>query len=275
MIVGTHKHWHDIADFFRVVHQHGRRLVAWERAAAVRKNVAKEMRTTMPGRLDRTATAFHMPISAVAPAAPPAEDAQILDEHPHGIDLVEVRSDVRSRIKELKRLLAASLSEREVHHVLFPVVVFSDEFFLKATMGGTAQWEPLQSELYEVENGGEMFYEKLDTLIMKDDTHPFVLEVYYFCLSDGFVGMYEDDQARIGQIKAKIAQRIPVPNVNELAVPNAVLPVTLVPFPWKIYAGAAIAVVVFFLICVGVGAAEHTRYLTKFMHADDSETGMR
>jgi type IV/VI secretion system ImpK/VasF family protein len=156
--------------------------------------------------------------------------------------LVEVRSQIRSKLDMLKAALSARLTERETYLVLFPVVVRFDELvqnrFLAAA--GTA-WPPLQKELFEIDNGGEVFYDTLDDLLRKAETLPFVYEVYYFCLSDGFRGKYADNLAKINEYKTKLADKIPLPPVErraERAEGPALVMVSGLPV--KYYAAAAL-----------------------------------
>ena len=76
-----------------------------------------------------------------------------------------------------------------------------------------AAWPPLQKELFQVDDAGDMFYESLEEILSKPQTLPFIYEVYYFCLNYGFKGRYNDNALKINEymkkLKAKIAAAIP------------------------------------------------------------------
>jgi type IV/VI secretion system ImpK/VasF family protein len=155
--------------------------------------------------------------------------------------LVEVRIAIRAKLDVLKAALAAHLTERETYLVLFPIVVRFDEMVQNRFLTGTqGNWPPLQKELFQIDNGGEVFYDTLDDLLRKADTLPFVYEVYYFCLSDGFKGKYIDNLTKINEYKTKLIDKIPKPVVErrpERAEQGAVIAPDRVPL--KYYAAAA------------------------------------
>ncbi|MEZ0227893.1 MAG: DotU family type IV/VI secretion system protein, partial [Planctomycetota bacterium] len=128
-------------------------------------------------------------------------------------DLVEVRSKLRGKLDLLKAQLAENLNEREVFLVLFPLVVLFDELVQNRFVagGGGGSWPPLQSELFKIDDGGEVFYNTLDDLLRKPDTLPFVYEVFYLCLSLGFRGRYADNLTKVNEYKHKIETKIPQP----------------------------------------------------------------
>jgi type VI protein secretion system component VasF len=129
-------------------------------------------------------------------------------------DMLSARGAIRARLDVLKASLSATLNEREVYLVLFPVVVFSDEMVKNKFPEKAASWPPLQKELFRIDNGGEVFYETLDDLLRKPDTLPFVYEVYYFAINYGFRGKYADNLAKINEYKAKVEAKIPLPKVD-------------------------------------------------------------
>ena len=179
-----------------------------------------------------------------ARAAELAKDAAFREAHPDGPDLVLLRQRLRRRLGELRAKLAETLSEHEVYHVLFPFVIYGDELLATATRGAVNRWEPMQSELYEIDNGGELFYTVLEERLKQDEIHPLVFETYYFCLNDGFTGMLQPGSRKIEDLLAQLRQRIQRPEIRFPEVSREQKRPELVGFPWKYYAVAA-AVVVF------------------------------
>lgn len=171
-----------------------------------------------------------------------ARDLAFYEANAAGPNLVALRASIRERLQWLKGELATVLTEHELHYVLLPLVIYIDELVTSITRGEASRWEPLQSELYDIENGGELFYGLMDDHLRKSDTQPFVFQVLYFCLSDGFVGMAERDPRKIEQSKALLAARIPLapPGAGPEQVRDQ--PIELVEFPLRYYAWAATVV---------------------------------
>lgn len=169
-----------------------------------------------------------------------AKDLAFAEAHPNGADLVELRSRVRKRFTWLKAKLGEVLSEHEVYYTLFPIVVYTDEMVNGVTRGAAARWEPLQSELYDIDNGGEVFYQILDDRLRQEETHPLVFEVFYYCLKDGFCGVYASDSRKIQEYETRLAERIrKKPIESDAKAKKDVGPVELVRFPWRYHAIAA------------------------------------
>ena len=140
-----------------------------------------------------------------------SNDATIVVSQPVAV-LKTLRDDIRTRLDELRADLAKVLSEREVYQVLFPLTIHYDELVLRR-LSPTEQtaWPLLQSERYGINDGGDVFYSFADDRFANAETPPLVFEVLYFCLSDGFIGRYANDAAKIAGYKAKLAARIPMP----------------------------------------------------------------
>jgi len=140
-----------------------------------------------------------------------SNDATIVVSQPLAV-LKTLRDDIRTRLDELRADLAKVLSEREVYQVLFPLTIHYDELVLRR-LSPTEQtaWPLLQSERYGINDGGDVFYSFADDRFANAETPPLVFEVLYFCLSDGFIGRYANDAAKIAGYKSKLAARIPMP----------------------------------------------------------------
>ncbi|EYF05037.1 Hypothetical protein CAP_3627 [Chondromyces apiculatus DSM 436] len=177
-----------------------------------------------------------------------AEDLAFQEAHPDGADFVKLRARVRQRLVWLKGQLSGTLSEHEVHYVLFPIVVHFDEMVRLVSRNATARWEPLQSELYEVSNGGELFYARLEERLRQEETPPIVFEIFYFCLSDGFQGMYQGDARKIAEYKERLSLRIPKVPIEAEDEGAQAAPVELVRFPFHYYAAAIGAIVGLYLV---------------------------
>ncbi|MBT6178658.1 MAG: hypothetical protein HOI23_15535 [Deltaproteobacteria bacterium] len=168
-----------------------------------------------------------------------------------GADMVALRASLRKTLDSLKKNLTHELSEREVYFCLFPLVIYIDEVVQLKLTTLARPWQPLQRELYKIDNGGERFYEGIDNLLSKSDTPSVIFEVFYFCLSHGFRGRYVSDAEKIKLYGSMLRQRIPTRHLVS-GDPDKKLPVariSLVSFPRRLYAGALSAGA--FAVCCG------------------------
>lgn len=177
---------------------------------------------------------------------------------PPAVDVVELRSEIRSRLMVLKARLSEVLTEREVYYTVFPVVVYVDELVQIATGGRASDWPPLQRELYDIDNGGELFYQIVETLLKREETSPLIFETFYFCLSAGFQGQFQSEPTKIEEYKARLAFRIPTQKPATTPEPQASGPVDLVPFPWRYYVASAAVLVGLFVLLRVFGWLETT-----------------
>lgn len=172
-----------------------------------------------------------------------AKDPEFREAHRAGADLVELRAHIRKRLTWLRSRLADVLPEYEVYHALFPIVVYCDELVNGVTKGKPSRWEPLQSELYDIDNGGELFYSILEERLRQAETHPIVFEVFYFCLNDGFVGMYQGAPKKIEEYLGRLRDRIPCKPIAVTETTRERGRIELVEFPWQYYAVAGAVIV--------------------------------
>lgn len=165
-------------------------------------------------------------------------------------DVVPMRAEIRNKLNFLRAKLNESLTERETYLVLFPIVIYFDEIVQsKVFEGQHALWPPLQKELFQIDNGGEMFYELLDDILRKPETIPFVYEVFYFCLSDGFRGKYTENLLKIEEYKNKLRLKIPLPKIEmqekPVEIPNLMRSQK---FPLWSYVGVVIFLILTYLL---------------------------
>ena len=131
--------------------------------------------------------------------------------------LVQVRAEIRKQLDFLRSRLAQQFNERDLYLALFPVVAHFDELVqIHYLKGKYLEWPPLQQELFQVDNAGELFFETLDDILLKPQTNPFIFEIYYLCLSNGFSGKYTENPVRINEYLNKLRGKIPVQNLEYL-----------------------------------------------------------
>ena len=166
-------------------------------------------------------------------------------------DVVGVRSEIRTRLDFLRVKLAETLTERDCYLVLFPIVAYFDEHVKTRYLDeNQLSWPPLQKELFQIDEAGELFYETVDDLLRKPQTIPFIYEVYYFCLNQGFQGKYVDNPVKISEYMKKLREKIPVVDLSNVqTAPEETGQVKLVgSAAWYYLASAAVLILCYFLL---------------------------
>jgi type IV/VI secretion system ImpK/VasF family protein len=132
-------------------------------------------------------------------------------------DVVEARAEIRTQLDFLRVKLAETLAERDCYLVLFPIVAYFDEYVQTRYLDeNQLSWPPLQKELFQIDDAGELFYETVDDLLRKPQTIPFIYEVYYFFLNQGFQGKYVDNPVKISEYMKKLRGKIPVVDLSRV-----------------------------------------------------------
>ncbi len=163
-------------------------------------------------------------------------------------DIVALRIQVRERLTWLRSKLGDDLSTRDAYQVLFPLVVHIDELTAVALGPRACDWRQLQGEFFDIDDGGELFFQKIDELLVQDDTHPLAFEVYYYCLGDGFVGRFGASPSKLGDYTARLEAQIPNGMPPVAMNQSEVNEVRLVEFPYRYYLISAAAVLTVFLL---------------------------
>jgi type VI protein secretion system component VasF len=70
-------------------------------------------------------------------------------------------------------------------------------------------WPLLQADLFQINYGGDVFYDFVDERFAKPDTPAVVFEVLYYCLASGFVGKFGSDSSKVLRYKSLLTERIP------------------------------------------------------------------
>jgi type IV/VI secretion system ImpK/VasF family protein len=136
--------------------------------------------------------------------------------------LHRLHQDVLARIKELRSALSA---EQGVEQAMLGLVLYFDERIMDRLPAYLApSWPLLQEELFRRNTGGSDFFRLIDRLIEGEQPPELVLEVYYFCLADGFEGQYADDPPSLDAYKQRLRGRITAPEPERPAREPAATP---------------------------------------------------
>jgi type IV/VI secretion system ImpK/VasF family protein len=177
-----------------------------------------------------------------------ARDSAFREQHPGGADIVEMRNIIRNRMTWLKGKFDEVFRGHESNQALFPIVVYVDELVKLSTSGASNRWEPLQSLIYNVDNGGELFFTILEERLEQQETNPLVLEIFYYCLAAGFTGAYQRDSKKLESFQSRLAGRFLPPPAGENDPVEAPHDVKIVTFPWEFYALAFAVVLAVYLV---------------------------
>lgn len=133
-------------------------------------------------------------------------NVQLVDEEV----LARLRSELRNKLDALKDSIGRDLSENETYLVTFPLVLLCDEMVMSSLPKQQQPlWFLLQSELFQINFGGDVFYDFVDERLAKPDTPTIVFEVLLYCLSAGFVGKFGIDAGKVQRYKGLLSERIP------------------------------------------------------------------
>lgn len=124
--------------------------------------------------------------------------------------LTQLRAELRTKLDTLKDNLTRELTENEIYLVMFPLVLLCDEMVMaRLPKLQQTHWFLLQSELFQINYGGDVFYDFVDERLAKPDTPAIVFEVMYYCLGAGFVGKFGGEGGKVQRYKGLLCERIP------------------------------------------------------------------
>lgn len=178
--------------------------------------------------------------------------------------LARLRADLRRALTSLRSEVEGRLTERESYLALFALAVHIDEIMLTTFLGPDyTQWSLLQKELFDTDQGGDLFYQAVDE-ILDGQFAPMVYQVYYFSLSLGFRGKYVDQPEQAAQVMKRLRDRLVAQLPEEAEVtevearPEQVTRVKRVThFGWY-YAAAAVLVVALYLLLGALARSSST-----------------
>jgi type VI protein secretion system component VasF len=128
-----------------------------------------------------------------------------------GNDAMEtLHGQLRQTVARAAAKLAPLVESAELQQILFILAIAVDEKVQRRLAPEEApRWPLLQRALFDVHDGGDLFYDLIDDCLARNDTPYLVFEICYFCLSDGFVGRHSRNRPMIEEYKRKIAGRFP------------------------------------------------------------------
>lgn len=123
--------------------------------------------------------------------------------------LERLRDELLGHLEVLDERLSKELPEAEVQPVLFPLVLLCDEMvMMRLPKEQHTRWPLLQSDLFQINYGGDVFYELADEHLGKSTTPRIVFEVLYYCLHAGFVGRFGVDVGKVKRYRTLLSERL-------------------------------------------------------------------
>jgi type VI secretion system protein ImpK len=167
------------------------KLSLWKMVISLRRDIANLLERTIQHTVK-------LGERASAPALIPQET------------LERMRGELKTQLDTLKDSLTREMGENEVYLVMFPLVLLCDEMVM-SQLGKPQQtmWPLLQADLFQINYGGDVFYDFVDERLAKPDTPAVVFEVMYYCLASGFVGKFGSDSSKVLRYKSLLTERIP------------------------------------------------------------------
>lgn len=150
----------------------------------------------------------------------------------------------------------------DVRLATFAIVAFLDESVLTSNNPAFADWSgrPLQDEMFGHTRSGEVFFENIERLLSRGDSHSTgdLLEIYSLCILLGYKGKYGlGDQDSVRPVLDAIAEKIrrvrgPLPGLSPAwAIPEgAIQAVEADPWIRRLAIGAVAGVVLVLLFFV-------------------------
>lgn len=133
-------------------------------------------------------------------AALPPVDPALLDR---------LRDELLGYLEVLDERLSKELPETEVQLVLFPLVLLCDEMVMvRLPKEQHTKWQLLQADLFQINDGGDVFYDFADEHLGKATSPRVVFEVLYYCLHAGFVGRFGFDAGKVKRYRGLLSERV-------------------------------------------------------------------
>jgi hypothetical protein len=130
------------------------------------------------------------------------------DPEQMAVNFLTLHDELLANIALCEKSMQQHITEDEWQHILSPLVFHSDEIVLTGvleplkphpqdcpdtcivSLQTKTQWPKLQKELLKCRNGGERFFTDLEQLLSQPSASAMAIQVYYFCLKQGFKGRY-------------------------------------------------------------------------------------
>ncbi len=156
-------------------------------------------------------------ISILAANAQPTSTNEIMGSDvgaAEPIDCLPIYQEIAKSLEECQKQLTPLLTKMELKYLLCALIFHCDETVLTKKLPTNrliptlCEWPGLQKKMLHCRDGGERFFNHLDKLLQHSRDYKMAIEVYYFCLKQGFVGCYFNDPKKIQYYLTRCAEVI-------------------------------------------------------------------
>ena len=151
--------------------------------------------------------------------------------------------------------LTEALGLWQKHLAMTAITAFADERERVALgpLAGSWRLPLLQTDLVEIDDGGDRFFAQLEELLGRADVHALIFEIHLYCLRAGFVGRFRERRHDLERLQERVARRVLGGHGRRphapliVAEPPARRRVGFLGFPLRYYLGALGALIALFL----------------------------
>lgn len=168
-------------------------------------------RTDLPQRETTWRDLQPGPPRAGGPAPPPRPTSNDPPDERDRDRLAGLHQAIRTRLEALWRQLEREEGHERTRRAL--AIYLDERVMARLPEYLRLSWPLLQTELTRSTSGGADFFRFIDHALQDPGTPTFVIEVYYFCLNHGFVGMHANDIMRLDEYRQQLTARMTLPAV--------------------------------------------------------------
>ena len=106
--------------------------------------------------------------------------------------IIDFRSDLRNKISDIQDLSLKILGTKLSYYLIFPIVVYCDEILSNYFAYKGVDWPKMQLEIYNLEDGGERFFEITEQIIENPIYPEIIYQLYYMILKTQYKGKLID-----------------------------------------------------------------------------------
>ena len=132
-------------------------------------------------------------------------------------DIITFRDNIISKTNLVRDMIYQEHGERASFYIAFAIYSYCDEMINQvslATHSSISSWHLLQEEVYHRNDGGDYFFEIVDSVLDNPVFPKIVAQVLYLILALGFRGCYLGAQSEIDKYKNKLSVVLPEQDVT-------------------------------------------------------------
>ncbi|AJC48375.1 DotU family type IV/VI secretion system protein [Allofrancisella guangzhouensis] len=138
-------------------------------------------------------------------------------------DTIAFRDEIITKTNNIHNTVYQEHGERASFYIAFAIYSYCDEMVNKInfkTDSGITNWHLLQEEVYQRNDGGDYFFEIVESILDNPVFPKVVAQVLYLILALGFKGCYIGLQTEIDKYKNKLSVILPDQDVGDINFPT-------------------------------------------------------